>query len=193
MRRSATVVVIAAVALIGVCDRRSLRDHEPEAAPDSASAADHHRARGSPERGRDPARRGGRRHHALQRRAVLLHSLVLPELVDEPVRGEDEQPVVTAGSRRAEATFCGKATASAPTTASSATVLAGRIVVREVTTGAVSREIEGCLAHMALGFRESAHVGSQRHDLRRRRAGRDGGGPFVGAARRHPILFDSTC
>jgi hypothetical protein len=189
VRRPATVLVIAAVALIGAfATADTLRDHEPEAAPARQAAPTTTAARVPSEvetlREEDVI---GTMLYSDER--CRLHSLVLPELVDEPVRDEDEQPVVHCRFETGGGHLLREGDRISPNNRFVARCSGGRIQVRELTTNALSREIEGCSPTWRPDF------GNR---LMWARGGTiyDEGEPVVTpgalrhAARRHPILFD---
>jgi hypothetical protein len=189
VRRPATVLVIAAVALIGVfATADALRDGGREAAP-APRAEPTTTATQLPstiETLRADEVIGTLLYSDEQCR---LHSLVLPELVDEPVRGENERPVVHCRFETGGGHLLAEGDRVSPNSRFVARCSAGRIEVRELTSGIVRRRIEGCSPAWRPDF------GNR---LLWARGGTiyDEGEPVVTtadlryAARRHPILDD---
>jgi hypothetical protein len=144
VRRLTTVLVTAAVALIGVlATADALRDHEPETGPPP-------RAESTTTLALLPSLV-----EILRAEEVIgamlysddrcrLHSLVLPELVDEPVRGEDAGPVVHCRFEAGGGHLLREGDHISPNNRFVARCTDGRIEVRELTSGIVRRRIEGC-------------------------------------------------
>jgi hypothetical protein len=145
VRRLATALVIAALVLIGAfATADALRDHEPEGrAPGRAEAT---------------ATTGGgvpREVQTLREEGVIgtllysdeqcrLHSLVLPELVDELVRDEDEGPVVRCRFETGGDHLLREGDRISPNDRFVARCTDGGIEVREPASETVRRRIEGC-------------------------------------------------
>jgi hypothetical protein len=144
MRRLATALVIAAVVLIGAfATADALRDHEPQTrAPRPSQATT--TGVGLPSEVETLREEGVIGTLLYSDEQCRLHSLVLPELVDEPVRSEDEGPVVRCRFETGGGHLLGEGDRISPNNRFVARCSHGRIEVRELTSENVRRRIEGC-------------------------------------------------
>jgi hypothetical protein len=144
MSRLVTVLVIAAVVLIGAfATADALRDHEPEP---SASRRVETTTAGTAVPSEIKTLREvdviGTLLYSDERCA--LHSLILPELVDQPVRGEDERPVVRCRFEAGGGQLLRDGDRISPDNRFVAGCSGGRVEVRELETGRDLRSYRGC-------------------------------------------------
>ena len=189
MRRWATVLVTATVVLIGVlATADALRGREPEARrPPRAATTTTTAVVGLPSTIETLRAKKVFGTILYSDEQCRLHSLVLPELVDQPVRGENERSVVRCRFETGGGHLLREDDRISPNNRFVARCSRGEIEVRELTSGTVERRIDGCFPAWRPDF-------GNRLMWVRDATIYDEGEPVVTradlrhAARRHPIL-----